>query len=212
MGPQNLKRDDLILITHSGASESKWQGYPHSPAVEHKSIIYALSVYKHPGRDAPRNTRWCIASVPRSISTLQCNAPGGPIYLGWLTLRKMIIKCRSFKCSDSTSQPLFWPRVRFLQMVTGGQGGGGFSPTVTSTQDNLPTLASCLPPYDATPSCRRSLEEKKVVNWGSQIACVFFFLPLLCPEMWIWICQRAIQHGRTQSGRREQMFIVLHQL
>ena len=24
--------------------------YPHSPSVEHKSIIYALSIYKHPGR------------------------------------------------------------------------------------------------------------------------------------------------------------------
>lgn len=68
-------------------------------------------------------------------------------------------------------------------MVTGGQGGGGFSPTVTSTQDNLPAHPCFLPPPYATPSCNCSLEEKKVVNWGSQIACDFFFLPLLCPEM-----------------------------
>ena len=47
-----FKWDFFILITHWRASESKWQGYPHSLAVEHKSIIYALSVYKHPGRCA----------------------------------------------------------------------------------------------------------------------------------------------------------------
>ena len=46
----------------------------------------------------------------------------------------------------------------------------------------LPTLPSCLLPY-ATPSSSCSLEEKKVVNWGSQMAYDFFFLPLLCPEM-----------------------------
>ena len=60
-------------------------------------------------------------------------------------------------------------------MVTGGQGGGGFSPTVTSTQDNLPTPASCLPPYDATPSCSRSLGGEKVCELGFSDCLRLFF-------------------------------------
>ena len=62
-------------------------------------------------------------------------------------------------------------------MVTGGQPGREEASAQQSLQHKttcLPTLASCLPPY-ATPSCSCSLEEKKVVNWGSQIACDFFF-------------------------------------
>ena len=95
--------------------------------------------------DALRNTRWCIASVPWSISTLQCNAPGGPIYLGWLTLRKMIIKCRSFKCSDSTPQPSFdlgWGSCRWWLVAREEEASAQQSLQHKTTC--LPTLASCL--------------------------------------------------------------------